>query len=197
DALLLEAPRRSLRAGGAQGAGAQAAADAERARPTPGAAGLAFSLAQPGFGPRRLAAELARKKSGGLRISANGVWRVLRRHGLSTRTRRLSLVAGYAASYERRPALPEPERHVEASWPGQLVGLDCFYIGRLAGTKGAVWQYSDVKQRTGTANPAKAAVARKVLIAVWHVLGREQPFQASRPRGRTPVPASSHFHLAA
>ena len=57
--------------------------------------------------------------------------------------------------------------------------------------------YSDVKQRTGKANPAKAAVARKVLIAVWHVLGREQPFKPSRPRGRTPVPASSHFHLAA
>jgi len=57
--------------------------------------------------------------------------------------------------------------------------------------------YRDVKQRTGKPNPAKAAVARKVLIAVWHVLGREQPFMPSRPRGDTPVPASSHFHLAA
>jgi transposase len=33
---------------------------------------LPFSLAQPGFGPRRISAELVREKSGGLRISANG-----------------------------------------------------------------------------------------------------------------------------
>lgn len=105
---------------------------------------LAFSLANPGFGPRRISAELAREKWGGLRISPNGIWRVLRRQGLNTRQRRLSLVAGYAARYERRPALPEPERHVEASRPGELVGLDCFYLGRLSGTRGAVWQYTAV-----------------------------------------------------
>ncbi len=105
---------------------------------------LAFSLAHPGFGPRRISAELARERWGGLRISANGVWRCLRRHGLNTRTRRLSLVAGYAARYERTPPAPEPERHVEASRPGELVGLDCFYVGRLSGTKGAVWQYTAI-----------------------------------------------------
>lgn len=105
---------------------------------------LAFSLAHPGFGPRRISAELARERWGGLRISANGVWRCLRRHGLNTRTRRLSLVAGYAARYERTPAAAEPERHVEASRPGELVGLDCFYVGRLSGTKGAVWQYTAI-----------------------------------------------------
>ena len=58
--------------------------------------------------------------------------------------------------------------------------------------------YCDVKQRTGKSNPAKSAVARKVLIAAWHVLGREEPFKPSRPGlGNDPVPASSHFHLAA
>jgi transposase len=58
--------------------------------------------------------------------------------------------------------------------------------------------YSDVKQRTGKSNPAKSAVARKVLIAAWHVLSREEPFKPSRSgRGDDPVPASSHFHLAA
>ena len=56
--------------------------------------------------------------------------------------------------------------------------------------------YSDVKSRTGKANPAKAAVARKVLIACWHVLSREQPFKPSRPRS-DPVPASSSRFLAA
>ena len=32
------------------------------------------------------------------------------------------------------------------------------------------------------ANPAKAAVARKVLIAAWHVLARQQPFKPSAAR---------------
>jgi len=58
--------------------------------------------------------------------------------------------------------------------------------------------YLDVKQRTGKSNPAKTAVARKLLIAAWHVLAREEPFKPSRAeRGTNPVPASSHFHLAA
>lgn len=79
----------------------------------------------------------------GLQISANGVWRVLCRHGLNTRAKRLALVAGYAARYERAP-LPERPRHIETSRPGELVGLDCFSIGRLSGTKGAVWQYTAI-----------------------------------------------------
>ena len=49
--------------------------------------------------------------------------------------------------------------------------------------------YLDVKQRTGKSNPAKSAVARKVLIAAWHVLAREEPFKPSRhERGDDPVP---------
>jgi hypothetical protein len=104
---------------------------------------IAFALAHPGLGPKRIAAELRREKWGGLVISPNGVSRVLRRRGLNTRTRRLSLVAGYQARYERSP-LPSQPRHVEASRPGQLVGLDCFYVGRLSGTKGAVWQYTAI-----------------------------------------------------
>ena len=56
--------------------------------------------------------------------------------------------------------------------------------------------YSDVKARTGKANPAKAAVARKLLIACWHVLSREEPFKPSRPRPDL-VPASSTRFLAA
>jgi transposase InsO family protein len=112
---------------------------------------VAFALGQPGFGPKRISAELAREKWGGLRISPNGVWRVLLRHGLNTRRKRLALVAGYAAVYERKPALPEPERHIEASRPGELIGLDCFYVGRLSGTKGTVWQYTAIDVASGYA----------------------------------------------
>ena len=50
--------------------------------------------------------------------------------------------------------------------------------------------------RHGKANPAKAAVARKVLIAAWHVLSRQQPFKPER-LARPTVPASSSIRLAA
>jgi transposase len=58
--------------------------------------------------------------------------------------------------------------------------------------------YVDVKARCGgKGNPAKAAVARKVLIAAWHVLALQQPFIPSRPRGAAaPVPANSSCVLA-
>jgi transposase len=136
---------------------------------------LAFSLAHPGFGPRRISAELAREKWGGLRISANGVWRCLRRHGLSTRARRLSLVAGYAARYERRPAEPEPERHVDASRPGELVGLDCFYIGRLSGTKGALWQYTAIDVASGYAWAERCVQGEAEVSERRYISGSGQP----------------------
>ncbi len=109
---------------------------------------LAFSLGQPGLGPRRIAATLAQERWGGIRVSPNGVWRVLRRHGLSRRISRLSLVAGYAAppGPEGRP--PEPERHLEVTRPGELVGFDCFHVGRLSGTTGRVWQYTAIDLAT-------------------------------------------------
>ena len=48
-------------------------------------------------------------------------------------------------------------------------------------------------------NPAKSSVARKLLIAAWHMLAREEPFKPSRPRGgdQTTAPASSSSFLAA
>ena len=104
---------------------------------------VAFALGHPGLGPRRIAAELGRPRWGGIAVSANGVWRCLRRHGLSTRAKRLALVAGYAAPYQP-PREPELERHVEAERPGELVAVDCFFLGRLHGSKGAVWQVSAI-----------------------------------------------------
>lgn len=105
---------------------------------------LAFALGHPGFGPARIAAELARPLWGGIRLSPNGVWRVLRRHGLSTRSRRLGLVAGYAAPSGPARAEPEPERHIDVDHPGEIVQMDCFCIGRLSGTRGTVWQYTAI-----------------------------------------------------
>lgn len=104
---------------------------------------VAFALGHPGLGPKRIAAELRRPKWGGILVSHNGVWRCLRRHGLNTRAKRLALVAGYRAPVEPVRE-PEPPRHVEASRPGELVGIDSFFVGRLSGTKGAVWQLTAI-----------------------------------------------------
>jgi transposase InsO family protein len=112
---------------------------------------VAFSLGHPGFGPRRIAAELRREKWGGIRISEHGVWRVLRRVGLNTRSKRLALVARHRDRYERVPPQAPPERHIEASKPGEKVQLDCFYVGRLSGTKGTVWQYTAADVASGFA----------------------------------------------
>jgi len=109
---------------------------------------LAFSLAFPGLGPRRVSAELARERWGAIVVSPNGVYRCLVRHGLSTRKARLSLVAGYQAPPEpERP--PQPERHLHAPRPGAMVQLDCFYVGRLHGTKGSIWQHTAIDVHSG------------------------------------------------
>jgi transposase InsO family protein len=104
---------------------------------------VAFALGHPGLGPRRVAAMLARPEWGGLVVSPNGVYKALRRHGISTRAKRLALIAGYRAPYEP-PREPEPEPHITTTRPGELVGIDCFYVGRLHGTKGAVWQLTAI-----------------------------------------------------
>jgi len=112
---------------------------------------IAFALAFPGLGPRRISAELAREKWGGVRISEHGVWKVLRRFNLNTRAKRLALIARHADPFEERPNIPPPERHIDASVPGEKVGIDCFYVGRLAGTKGTVWQYTAIDIASGFA----------------------------------------------
>jgi transposase InsO family protein len=109
---------------------------------------LAFALGHPGLGPRRIAATLAQERWGGILLSPNGVWRILRRHGLSRRISRLSLVAGYAARPWPEPVAPPVERHLEVSQPGELVGFDCFHVGRLSGTTGRVWQYTAIDLAT-------------------------------------------------
>jgi transposase InsO family protein len=104
---------------------------------------VAFSLGHPGLGSKRVSGELRRPKWGAVLVSPNGVWKVLCRHGLNTRAKRLGLIAGYAAAYEP-PRDPGPEQHIDVSRPGELVGIDCFFVGRLAGIKGSVWQLTAI-----------------------------------------------------
>ncbi len=49
------------------------------------------------------------------------------------------------------PRAPEPERHIDAERPGELVGMDCLFVGRLRGTKGAVWQLTATDVRSSFA----------------------------------------------
>jgi transposase len=56
--------------------------------------------------------------------------------------------------------------------------------------------YTDLAARAGK-NPAKSAVARKILIAAWHILSRQQPFTPPAPRRPTSASASSRCFLAA
>jgi transposase InsO family protein len=105
---------------------------------------LAFSLGHSGFGPRRIAAELRRAKWGGIEVSEHGIWRVLRRFNLNTRSKRLALIARHADPYERKPDEQPKELHIDAQEPGEKVQMDCFYVGRLAGSKGVVWQYTAI-----------------------------------------------------
>ena len=146
---------------------------------------IAFALARPGFGPRRISAELRRPKWGGIRVSEHGVWRVLRRFNLNTRSKRLALIARHADPYESRPRIPPPERHIDASEPGEKVQMDCFFVGRLSGSKGTVWQYtaSDVASgfiwaelRSSERNPPARCtaelvhrVAGELLAAGWRL----------------------------
>lgn len=62
---------------------------------------VAFSLGNPGFGPARIASDLAQPKWGGIRLSNNGVWRILCRHGLNTRRKRLAPGATQARATTR------------------------------------------------------------------------------------------------
>jgi transposase InsO family protein len=64
--------------------------------------------------------ELAQPRWGELRLSANGVWRVLRRHGLNIRAKRYGLVAGYVASAYAWATLRVTRRNPSARWTSQL-----------------------------------------------------------------------------
>jgi len=92
----------------------------------------------------RAAAELAREKSGGIRISEHGVWRVSVRVGLNTRAKRLALIDRHRDPYERRPDVEPAARHINASVPGETIQIDRFFVDRLSGTKGSVWQYTAI-----------------------------------------------------
>jgi hypothetical protein len=108
---------------------------------------IALALSWPSWGPQQLSDQLAMR---GIRVARSTAYRALRRHGLGTRRERLGILerhsarrAGLLTERTRRAiqkARPTASRsHAEAEEPGELVCLDCFYIGKLKGV-GKVWQ---------------------------------------------------------
>jgi transposase InsO family protein len=109
---------------------------------------IGLALAWPTWGPQRLATQLGRQA--GIVLAPSTIYRALRRAGLGTRSQRLLVLEHHSASraglltQRTRRTLENARRrcshrHVEASAPGELVCLDCFYVGKLKGV-GKVWQ---------------------------------------------------------
>jgi transposase InsO family protein len=103
----------------------------------------------PTHGPRRIAQQLALPQWGGHVISHWGVYKTLKRRALHQRARRLrrfellqARATGILTDYTRELVEARPaQAQVEARSPGDLVGVDTFYVGRLKGV-GKVWQYT-------------------------------------------------------
>jgi transposase len=138
---------------------------------------LAFALGHPGFGPRRIAAELARKKWGGIRISEHGVWCVLKRFNLNTRSKRLALIARHADPYERKPEVSPAELHLDASEPGEKVQMDCFYVGRPGGVQGRCLAIHRDRRRLrlhpGLPAPKRAQPSARYMAELAHLVAAE------------------------
>ncbi len=82
----------------------------------------------------------------------------------------------------------------------RLLGWAAVEAAQQAWRESNPWHelYLDVGRRSRHTNAAKAAVARKILIAAWHMLSRNEPFKpAPRTTAGTPDPASSRLALAA
>ena len=166
---------------------------------------IAFALGHPGYGPRRISAELAREKWGGLRISEHGVWRVLRRVGLNTRAKRLALIARHRDPYERKPDLAAARApHRRHASPARRSSWTASTSAVCRGTKGTVWQYTAIdvasaytwaELHTSERNPRSRhtrelvhRVARELAAAGWKLARghHRQRLGVPRPRLRQP-----------
>jgi len=117
---------------------------------------LAEAVARPTIGAQRLVEHLADR---GVRLSASGVQKILRRHRLGRRSQRVAALAQLTAATTgivTTPAKDGPFGFCHfAARPGDLVALDTFYVAKLKGI-GPVWQL------TGSTPPTRYAVASLV-----------------------------------
>ena len=84
----------------------------------------------------------AAQEGGGI-ISPNGVWRCC----AGTASTRAPSGSPWSPATRRRyepPREPAAGAAHRGRRPGELVGIDCFYVGRLRGTNGAIWQLTAI-----------------------------------------------------
>jgi transposase InsO family protein len=109
---------------------------------------LAEAVSRPTLGPKSLLRHLEAR---GVKRSASGVAKVLRRHNLGTAKLRVAALASLTAADTGQVTDAAKEGPfgfcMYASKPGQVVSLDTFYVGRLKGV-GAVWQLTAVDVAT-------------------------------------------------
>jgi transposase len=136
---------------------------------------LAEAVARPTIGARRLVDHLAER---GVRLSASGVQKILRRHRLGRRAQRVAALAQLTAATTgivTTAAKDGPFGFCHfAARPGDLVALDTFYVGKLKGV-GPVWQLTAVDTATRYAIGALVAgdkSARDAVSFVDHVAAR-------------------------
>jgi transposase InsO family protein len=101
----------------------------------------------------------------------------LKRFNLNTRSKRLALIARHADPYERKPDREPKELHIDASEPGEKVQMDCFYVGRLSGSKGVVWQYTAIDVASAYAwaflRPSERNPSARHTAELCHLVARE------------------------
>ena len=108
---------------------------------------LAEAISRPTLGSGRLLEHLAER---GVHRSASGVAKVLSRHGLATRKARVAALAAITAADRGLVATRALEPFgfcLTATRAGELVGLDCFYVGKLKGI-GPIYQLTAVDTAT-------------------------------------------------
>ena len=163
---------------------------------------LALALSWPTWGPRQLSDQLALR---GLRVAESTVYRALRRQGLGTRQQRLGLLEAHSATRaglltqrtrkQLEKARPTPSsRRVEAKEPGELICLDCFYIGKLKGV-GPVWQITACDAASSFALAQVFVGAPRACVAAEFLRKRVLPFfrRAGHPVQRVLTDRGSEF----
>jgi transposase InsO family protein len=96
---------------------------------------LNFIKEYPTYGPERIEAEL---KSAGICVGHTGIYNVLNKYSLNTGKSRLEWVRKLSGEVVTQDEITRDKEkaknnHVEANYPGQLIGEDTFYIGCLKG----------------------------------------------------------------
>jgi len=113
---------------------------------------VATALANPAWGPQRIADQLALD---GTKVGHSRVWRILCRHRLNTRRLRYALLTHHRGAVDGFEIAPRAHVYVgelSASKPGDLVQFDCFHVGsfketrlqRGKQTRGQIWQYTAI-----------------------------------------------------